>query len=427
MPARLSRAFGVDWGRPVLDPRQSSFGGQLKEFRLVELVQTMGMSNNSGTLELTHADGRRGAVYFENGALVLCREYDSAALTLGAVLQQLALVDAATIEESYDRQAQEPLGDPLGKRLVESGAITPRQLGEALRTQTLWTVRELSLWDNGEYSFNPVEQAPPRTTTPPIETSQVAMEIIRYQHEWSDLHQFLPYGMHTRLQMAIEAPLEHPLLFTAAQWCMITRVNAYHSPRRIAITLRLPEMEVARVLALLARDGLLYASYTERSVGLPEVSHTIDARSIDLFSLFSRMEQEWKRRRALAEQLSALALFINWTMEALEAAWRANALVLADDSLESLLAREQCRVVAGYKLRITSNHIDVDDFTAYLRQLSRQGAPQDLLAAYDTLVTGLLAVFTAINQRVDSLQDRSYYEDAWKAMFAEFDGSLSKS
>ncbi|HKD77525.1 MAG TPA: hypothetical protein VKB76_18610, partial [Ktedonobacterales bacterium] len=216
------------------------------------------------------------------------------------------------------------------------------------------------------------------------------------------------------------------LIFPAPVWRAITRVNAFQTPRRIATALYQPELEVARILAPLVSEALIYATMGEHSVELPAVARTITAQHVDLFTLISRMEQDWKRRRTPVEHVIALTSYINWTMDALEDAWRHNGLVLPADSLASLLQREGCASVLGHPLRIADNQVIADDLAAYLRQLAnRRTHPlRELHEAYTVLSQALRAVFTAINQRVDSLQDRNYYELAWTEMFSEFQQTL---
>ena len=127
--------------------------GELSDFQIVELMQAVGIGSGTGALHLVRPDGRRGILYFQEGALTWCREYDSQALTLGAVLQQMGWVRADIIERHYQRQVQDPLGDLLGQALVENNSLQPEQLAEALRIQLLWSVREMSLWTEGSYHF----------------------------------------------------------------------------------------------------------------------------------------------------------------------------------------------------------------------------------------------------------------------------------
>jgi len=415
--------------RDVADPKAAiSFSGQLHDFQLVELVQAMGIGGSSGALHLTRADGRRGIIYFLDGALTWCREYDSQALTLGAVLQQLGLVSAAELEEQFNRNVTDPFGDLMGQQLVERHIVAAAQLDEALRFQLLWSVREMSLWAEGAYNFVNSEEPPPRASSQHIGMDKAALEIVRYQYEWNDLLQWLPDGMHTQLRMGLEPPANYQLLFSAEVWRVITRVNAFQTPRRIATALRRTEMELARLLAPLVRDGLLYASVGEHSMGLPAVARYNSAQEVDVFGLLSRIEQEWRKRRTLLDQLSALALFVNWTIDALTEEWARKGMALAPDSLPHLLQRENLATIGSYQLRVARNHINVDDLSHALQRMlanaRRTGSEDELMSAYDILTRALRAVFSAINMRVDSPQDREFYVAAWKALFEDFGASL---
>jgi Domain of unknown function (DUF4388) len=422
----------------MTDPRSSSFTGQLSQFQLVELVQAVGMNGSTGALYLDREAEKtsdiqshhRGIIYFVNGALTACREYESQALTLGAVLQQLKYADAHMIEDNYDRQIQDPLGEPLGQRLVSSGTLTPDQLSESLRTQMLWTVREMALWKTGTYYFNNGEMPPPRTMPCTIEASRVVLEIVRYQYEWKELQQWLPDGMHTYLEMSAEPPIEHALVFTSQVWRTITHVNAFHTPRQIATALCETELETARILALLVRDTLLRAAVSPHSFNLPEVARTMATEQVNILGLLSRMEQEWPKRRSLLEQLLTLGIFINWTMDELELAWQQNNRSLDPGSLRNLLRREQCDHIGEYEMPLNGNHIELSALQEILRAQAgsarRPSMTPELQDAYFILRGALRAVFNAINMRVDSLLERNLHESAWQGLLDEIDEKLNR-
>src|SRR5262249_23424074 len=75
----------------LVSSSNSVLSGRLEEFRLVELLQMMGLGANTGALHLRQDGGRTGLIYFDSGALVSAAELDTEALTLGHVLQQLGL------------------------------------------------------------------------------------------------------------------------------------------------------------------------------------------------------------------------------------------------------------------------------------------------------------------------------------------------
>ncbi len=413
----------------MADSRNSTqISGHLSDFQIVELMQAVGMGNSTGALHLSRPDGRRGILYFQEGMLTWCREYDSQALTLGAVLQQMGWVQGPDIEAIYQRLVQDPLGDLLGQALVERNKLSPQRLAEALRIQLLWSVREMALWTNGDYHFNYGETPPPRTAEQRIDVSRASLEIVRYQYEWNDLRQWLPDAMHTQLRMALQPPPNRSLVFTAADWRIVTRVNAFQTPRRIATALGSPEMEMARRIAPLVSDGYLYASVAEHSIGLPAVARPTNANTVNIFGLLSRMEQEWIKRHNTLDQLSALAMFVNWTIDALAEVWAQNGLPFAPDSLSSMLAREGLDTIAGQPIRVERNHIATDALArtlqAVIAQARQAGDSQPIVEAYEVLSRALRAVFVANNMRVDSPQDRTYNVAAWQAMFEQFSQSL---
>ncbi|MEO7001802.1 MAG: DUF4388 domain-containing protein, partial [Ktedonobacterales bacterium] len=244
--------------------------GRLEEFRLVELLQVMGMDSSTGALHIHRTDGRTGLVYFDTGMLVSSIELDTEALTLGHVLQQLDITTGSQLEHAFRLQTHDPLGKRIGERLIDLGMLNPDQLEQALKTQTLWTTRELALWRAGTYEFHPGENLPADAGSPRIDTTNAIMEVLRYDHEWESLDPFLPEGMRTRVSMAFEPPLGHPLTFHPSAWRIITQVNSRQTVRRIATALHTPELDVARMMGPLIQEGLLAPVGSVGEPGLPE-------------------------------------------------------------------------------------------------------------------------------------------------------------
>ena len=322
---------------------------------------------------------------------------------------------------------QDALGKRIGERLVDLRIITPQQLEKALRTQTLWTIRELALWKAGEYVFHAGEQMPPDAVAPRTETTTAVMEALRYQHEWDALEYVLPDGMRTHLSMASEPPIDHPLLFHRDAWRVISRVNSQHIVRRIATSLRMPELDVARMVGPLVREGLLTPSRGAGGPGRPEVAARIDLKSFDLFTLLISMEQTWIKCKSDADRLVALARFINETMDALAETFRANAVTVHPDTLANVLEREGITGVGNYRFIIENNRINIDEFAVYCRRVvdtgarGSDGASSPLFIEYrGELQRALASAFYAINDRIASPAERVQNQEAWEALFASF-------
>ncbi len=409
----------------------SVLSGRLEAFRLVELLQMMGLGSNTGALHLFDDSGRTGLIYFVEGALVSATELDTEALTLGHVLQQLGLANAAELEQAFQQQTHDPLGKRIGERMVDQGIISPNQLQQALKTQTLWTARELALWRVGSYEFHPGEQLPAETATLAIDSQVAVMEVLRYEHEWESLQPYLPNGMRTHVMMAFEPPLDHHLVFHASAWRVIGKINSQRTVRRIATALHMPELEVARMIGPLVEEGLLIPVGAAGRPGLPEEAARLSLHTFDLFTLLIGLEQDWLKRKSPADQLVALANFINETMHALEEACKVNGLELAGDSLEGILAREGVFGFGDYQFRIEQNRINIDDFGSYARRAlegsSRKviGTAKDFYEqAMEALLQALAATFHAVNGRIASPIEREQNQEAWEALFSTFRGEV---
>ncbi|HLZ20773.1 MAG TPA: DUF4388 domain-containing protein [Ktedonobacterales bacterium] len=406
-----------------------SFNGSLSEFRLEELLQMMGLGQSTGALYLHQEEGRTGLIYFDSGSLVSCSELDTEALTLGHVLQQLDYASATQIEHAFQQQTQDPLGKRIGERLIDLNMLTQDQLNHALKTQTLWTARELSRWDRGTYGFHPDEAPPPDATMLRIDTTRAVMEVLRYQHEWESLGPYLTDGMRTRLIMAFEPPIGHPLIFHAQAWRVISRVNSQHTVRRIATSLHLPEIDVARMVGPLVQEGLLVPVGAAGGPGLPEEAARLSMHNFDLFTLLIGMEQDWLKRKTPADQLIALAGFVNATMQTLGESCQSSGLSLAPETLSTILSRERLVGIGEYRFRIENNRLDVDDFATYCRRVidgssrNAMGATKPFYdAAYEVLHSALRASFQAINTRIASPIERAQNQEAWEALFLTFQG-----
>jgi hypothetical protein len=406
--------------------------GSLKEFGLVEVIQVVEMGAMTGAVHLKHSSGRMGILYFNEGKLATCSEFDPGALTIGDVLQQLGMTTFTYIEQAFAQQLQDLLGKRIGERLIMMGAITEQQLQEALRTKALWTIRELGLWQDGSYEFiaspNVQKLLPYGESSLEVETMRVTMEIVRYSDEWQQLRQFLPQGMRTSLKMA--QSIHHAMNFDMRTIELFTYVNLYQRIRRVACALRRPEMEVAREMGQLVQQQLLFPIPQElvppsngRKVRLPDPAERLRLENFELLNLIERMELAWDKHNTPMEQLPALVEFINWTMDELTETCRAKGIELDLNTLHSLMYNERLTNMGTYEFRVEQNHIDVEDFAALCRNVMG-GEMLNATAFYDeaalVLQRLLCCVFEMINARVANPRERLENQAVWEVMFEQF-------
>ncbi|MBV9228604.1 MAG: DUF4388 domain-containing protein [Chloroflexi bacterium] len=406
--------------------------GFLKDFGLVEVLQVMELGGMTGAINLKQNNGHMAILYFNEGKMANCSEFDPGALTLGDVLQQLGMTTYHYIEEAFAQQLQDPFGKRIGERLVLMGAITEKQLKEALRTKALWTSRELALWRDGTYEFiaspNVQKLLPYGEPSLEIDVVRATMEMIRYSDEWQELQKYLPQGVRTMLQMSPAIP--YVMRFDMRTLELFTHVNLYRRVRRIASAIRRPELDVARDLGQLVQQKFLMPIYQEmmpgtngRKVRLPDPAERLRLENFELLNLISRMEQEWDKRRTPMEQLPALVEFINWTMDALAETCRVNGIALDPNTLRSLMYNEQLSHMGTYEFIVDQNHIDVENFTALCYQVL-SGDMKKAADFYDeasmVLQRLLCAIFDMINARVANPRERLENQEVWEAMFEQF-------
>ncbi len=414
--------------------------GLLKDFGLVEVLQVMELGGMTGALHLKQANGHMGIIYFNEGKMANCSEFDPGALTLGDVLQQLGMTTYQHIEEAFSQQLQDPFGKRIGERLVASGAISDKQLRDALRIKAIWTIRELSLWIDGSYDFMPAPNVqkllPYGEASLNIEVMRVTMEMIRYSDEWEELIKVLPQGIRTALRMSPAIP--YTMRFDMRTLELFTYVNLYGRVRRIASVIRRPELDVARELAQLVQQKFLMVipqmemaqrsnnqkgKSNDKKVQLPEPAEKLRLENFELLNLISRMEQAWMKCRTPMEQLSTLVLFVNWTMDALADTCRANGTELDANTLRSLMANENLTNMGSYAFKVEQNHIDVESFTSLCYEVM-SGDMKKAEGFYDeaTMVLHrlLCAIFETINARVADPRERLENQEVWEAMFEQF-------
>jgi hypothetical protein len=406
--------------------------GSLRDFGLVEVLQVVELGSMTGAIHLKQNNGRMGILYFNDGKMVNCSEFDPGALTLGDVLQQQGMTTYHHIEQAYSQQIQDLLGRRIGERLVMMGAITDQQLQEALRTKVLWTARELALWEDGTYEFMAASDIqkllPYGEVALDIEVVRITMEMVRYGDEWQELKNFLPQGMRTMLNMSPTLP--YPMRFDLRTVELFTQVNLYRRVRRIASAMRRPELDVARELAELVQQRFLVPVAQDlsqhmngRKIRLPDPAEKLRLENFAFLDLISRMELEWEKRRTPMDQLPALVDFINWTMDALSETARSNGTILDPNTLRSLMYSERLSHMGTYEFRVDQNHIDVESFRTLCREVL-SGDMQQAEAFYNqasmVLHRLLCCIFESINARVANPRERLENQEVWEAMFEQF-------
>ncbi len=417
----------------MMSNNRPSFEGSLTEFQLVELAQALSISNGTGALHIQKNPNQAGVIYFKNGALTACREYGSGALTLGAVMQQQGILPKQYLDTFITANiADDPIGDILGRQLVANGKITQQQLNEVLQTQMLWTVREMSQWNEGSYSFEDNEEPPMQTYINPIESTRVVMEIIRYQHEWDDLKTSLPNGMNTKLRLQPQVKFDGVIRFQPYQWVIITHTNEYKTPRNIAAAIMSPEIDVARTLAFLVHEKYITNSFLSDDEADAPIVPLSPMNDIELFNeiaaLTSRMEQEITKLKNSRQAMVTLAMFVNWTMDMLKRIVAKNNRTLNQNSLRNMLIRSNAQKIGPITLQIQNNAIILDMFNKDVADFMHAADSEHIRSAFKHMFQQfqkvLTNIFAALSARMGTLDDIRTSESILTTIFQQYGQSL---
>lgn len=409
--------------------------GSLEAFGLVEVLQGVELGGMTGIIQLKQRSGRTGIIYCNEGKVANASEFDPGALTLGDVLQQLGMATHEQIEFAFRKQLTDVVGKRIGERLIAMRVLSERQLHEALRMKTLWTARELALWQDGTYEFiaSPdVQKLLPYGDAPlNIDVMRVTMQMVSYCDEWKVMQDYLPHGMRTMLKLVDRIPRAMNLPRSIVE--LLIFVNTHRRVRRIANGVRRPELDVARDLTQLRQQGLIepvsqeiafdeYTPYDGYAMRLPGPAEKLRLEHFELLNLLIRMENHWEGLQTQNQRLLALAEFVNWTMEALIEACRAKGIELDMNMLRDLLIAENLMNIGNYQFSIEYNHVDVNDFRTLCNAVlsDRLGNANDFYdIAFSVFLNILRVLFTAINARTASPRERMENQEAWEAMFEQ--------
>ena len=145
--------------------------GELAATPFPFILARLGEQRASGALVLrsagdpratTTGDSPKKVVFFRNGIPVHVRS-NLESECLGQLLVRRGIIDRATLEESLLRVRD---GDGRqGGILIAMGAITPRQLRDALELQQREKLFDLFAWPGGAYHFSEAMEPPPETVT----------------------------------------------------------------------------------------------------------------------------------------------------------------------------------------------------------------------------------------------------------------------
>ena len=132
-----------------------TISGQLQDFTLTDIVQTIAAGKRSGKLRLSNLDGE-GLILFRRGKIIYVAS-SSIRETLGSQLIRQSLISQADLDKALEIQHQAKMETRLGTVLVDMGVVSEDTIASVIAEQTAKVFSEFMAWSGGYFSYHPME------------------------------------------------------------------------------------------------------------------------------------------------------------------------------------------------------------------------------------------------------------------------------
>lgn len=173
------------------------FQGSLDSVNLGDILQTLAMNRQTGTLVVQHDDINRHVWFFQGEIALGDGLAKDGSPNLLAILQRKGLLTPAQIKEVTDRLSR--TGQPLRELILASGFVAVPDLDEVCAWALEEMIYEIFEWSAGTFQF--IDGDPVQELCIPeiiemgdirVQTTQVVMEATRRQDEWQQIRVIIP-------------------------------------------------------------------------------------------------------------------------------------------------------------------------------------------------------------------------------------------
>ncbi len=170
-------------------PAQAGIQGNLSSFRIVEVMQLLGLQRQTGRLALSR-NGEAADIYFRDGSVVCATSAcNGGKLDVAGLLKKTCRLEDENIQHVL--RTAEATGQPIDNILAQEKMIDPRTFSDNLRRHTESAVYKTMAWRDGDFFFE--------RTTPPVFATQMKIKVddlllegARRADEWTLIEQKIP-------------------------------------------------------------------------------------------------------------------------------------------------------------------------------------------------------------------------------------------
>jgi len=168
---------------------QAGIQGNLANFRIVEVMQMLGLQRQTGKLVLSRSD-ENIEIYFREGAVVFATSScDGVRPGIEALLRKACRLREDSLRHVL--RIAEMTGQPIDGICAQEKLVDIKTFGEILRRYTESAVYKAMAWRNGDFLFEKAQ--PPVFVTPmQLKVDDLLLEGARRADEWTLIQQKIP-------------------------------------------------------------------------------------------------------------------------------------------------------------------------------------------------------------------------------------------
>jgi CheY-like chemotaxis protein len=187
---RLPDLIRQELGKPSSAAPAGSAGiqGNLESFRIVEVMQMLGLQRQTGRLAITRP-GEEGEIFFRDGSVVYAQVKPEGSDGTENLLRKTCRIAEESLR--YVQQIAEMTDKSIDDVLAQERLMDLKTFGECLRRHTESAVYKIMAWQEGEFVFD--KASPPVfSTSIQLRVDDLLLEGARRADEWTLIQQKIP-------------------------------------------------------------------------------------------------------------------------------------------------------------------------------------------------------------------------------------------
>ncbi len=241
--------------------REPDLQGRLSHFLLIDVLQLLSLSGQTGMLELRQGWNTR-AMLFHEGRLTHISQ-GARPVSIGELLVKSGQLSPQQVDFLAQRSRQS--GQPFTRLLLDSGLVSQEDLNACVEQQIEEAIYSLFLWRDCEFRFYWGEPDPldPETTLPvDLSSERLIMEGTRRVDEWSQISPIIP-SLRMIFYPAVQLDMLPPNRLeglSPRDQRVLAQIDGRSDVLALAARAGMTRFDVVRSLAILATAGLIRAT-----------------------------------------------------------------------------------------------------------------------------------------------------------------------